>query len=801
MIFLRRLVLALLPVAMLGLYAKRPELAFLPWIALVPWVVLYTDDRQGKVSSLWYVGAALLSWVAEYAPFFDYGWYSPLIMSLFLGLMRIPFAPLLSRIHHRFLLPRTLTVPLIWVAVELLRATFTLSHMDLFRLGYSQARFPILVQFADITGAYGVSFLVAMVNGLIADLWFALRHTGFSVKQSLRSRRLVVSVVSVAMVFLVVTGYGLIRSSGIELKDGPRVALVQPNVAHTMRNLVGVHLLQLLMTEENVPENDVDLIVWPENAIMDNLERRGIYLDDLSWMARRKNARILVGALGDSPDRPGYSMNGAFLVNGEGEIEDSYFKQMLFPWSEFVPADDFTRKFLPALFRAHRLLTRTAWGFMPTGLPGDETVVMDLKVGDGTIPFTSLICIENCYPPLAAEAGKMGARFYVNITSEGEVGGSVQEQLLRIAIMRAIENRMSYVRCGNTGISGIIDPLGKVIGILTAENGQAISVPGVFIGTVPVSTGRRTAYSMSRDLFAKVVLSITALLWIASFFRRPGRGGAMPGTVALLSLVLLQAGCGGGASLGSDPGVVQDRIEAGNRAVREGRPADAIPLFQDACATAAGCERVLEPIGFCFHSVRKIEEGADFFKLVAETYPEVAAPALAQAARFMEQGLFLEEARESYERSLTMEASPEVYRRLGTLLLRFGAVEESLAAYRSGLLEDPEDPRLQYSLAQALRQLGDLDEARVIVERLLEGEGNNANAWAFLGQILYEQGQEEGSRRALETSLGLDSGNIQARFLMARYALRGGDLELFRRHLDRIVQVEETLGRGPRQED
>ena len=801
MIFVRRLVLAMVPVALLGLYANRPELAFLPWIALVPWIVLYTDDRQGKVTWVWFAAAALIAWVFEHSPFFNYGWYSPFIMSLVLGVMRIPFAPLLSRIHRRYRLPRTLTVPLVWVAVELLRATFTLSHIDLFRLGYSQARFPILVQFADITGTYGVSFLVAMVNGMIADLWFAFRDAGYALKPAATSKRLRISVAAVAAVFLVVTGYGLIRRAGIELTPGPKVALVQPNIPHTMRNLVGVHLVQLLMTEEQVPEDEVDLIVWPENAIMDNLERRGIYLDDLAWMARRKNARILVGALGAAPGRPGYSMNGAFLVNGEGRIEASYYKQMLFPWSEYVPADDFTRKYLPALFRAHRLLTRMAWGFMPTGLPGDRTVVMDLKVGETTIPFTALICIENCYPPLAAEAGRMGARFYVNITSEGEVGGPVQEQLLRIAIMRAIENRMSYVRCGNTGISGIIDPLGRVTGILTAENGQAISVPGVFIGQVPVSTGRRTVYSVSRDCFAKANLLMTTLLWLASFFRRPGRGGATVATAGLLSLVLLLAGCGGGPSLGADPEQVGQRIKAGNRAVREGRYGAAIPLFQDACATADGCERVLAPIGICYQSVRKIESGAEFFKLVARTYPELAGPALAQAGRFLEQGLFLEEAREAYEGSLAKEPSTEVYGRLGRLLLQMGAGDEAMAAYREGLRQDPADPRLQYSLARALWQEGKLEEAGAIVERLLETDGSHSDAWSFLGQILFEQGREEGARRALGTCLRLDPDNIQARFLMARFALREGDMNQFRRHLGRVLQVEQTLGRGPRLEE
>lgn len=799
MVFLRRLVLALLPVLLFGLYANRPELAFLPWFALVPWVVLYTDDREGKVSMLWFVMATLLTWVVEHSPFFDYGWYSPFIMSLLLGITRIPFAPLLSRIHLRYRLPRTLTVPLVWVAVELFRATLTLSHMDLFRLGYSQARFPLLVQFADITGTYGVSFLVAAVNGLIADIWFGLRDSGFAPKVCFKSRRLLLSVAAVATALVAVTGYAMIRTSSIDLKAGPRVALIQPNTPHTMRNLVGVHLAQLLMMEEQVPAGSVDLIVLPENAIMDNLDRQGVYLDDLSWMARRKGARILVGALGASPDRPGYSLNGSFLINGDGEVEGAYYKQMLFPWSEFVPADDFTRKYLPGLFRAHRLLTRTAWGFMPTGLPGDRTVVMDLPVGESTVPFTSLICIENCYPPLAAEAGKMGARFYVNITSEGEVGGPVQEQLLRIAIMRTIENRMSYVRCGNTGISGIIDPLGRVIGILTNEKGQATGVPGVFIGEVPVSAGRRTVYSLSSDLFAKAVLAVTLLLWIASYFGRRGRGTLAATTILVLGF--FQIGCSGGPSLGTDPAVEQQSLRSGNRAVREGRYGDAIPLFQAACATVEGCEKVLDPMAVCYQSAKKIEDGALFFQRVAATYPSLRGPALSHAGRFLEQGLFIPEALDSYQRSLDARESPEVYRRMGRLLLYNGRTEAAAAAFRGGLALDPGNPRLRYSLAETLRRQGKLQAGRALLEGLLQERDADAAAWALLGQVLYEQGKPEEAREASSTCLQLDPDNIPARFMLAKLAMRAGDLDSYRGHLQRIVEVEATLGRGPRQED
>ena len=87
--------------------------------------------------------------------------------------------------------------------------------------------------------------------------------------------------------------------------------------------------------------------------------------------------------------------------------------------------------------------------------------ILEFPWRGGTSRFAPLICVENTYPPLPASAGRIGADFFLNITSEGLVGGPVQEQLLRIAMLRAIENRMSYVRVGNTGISGVIDATGR----------------------------------------------------------------------------------------------------------------------------------------------------------------------------------------------------------------------------------------------------------------------------------------------------------------------------------------------------
>ena len=111
-------------------------------------------------------------------------------------------------------------------------------------------------------------------------------------------------------------------------------------------------------------------------------------------------------------------------MDESGEIVGSYVKQVLFPWGEYIPFDRIFGEHAPLLQRLHRKVTRMGWGFMPTHDPGAETNVLKLPWEGGSVTFAVLICNENSYPPLPAEAGRKGARLFVNITSEGEVGGA-----------------------------------------------------------------------------------------------------------------------------------------------------------------------------------------------------------------------------------------------------------------------------------------------------------------------------------------------------------------------------------------
>jgi apolipoprotein N-acyltransferase len=419
-------------------YAIAPSLGFLPYVALVPWTILYMDPRRPKAASLYFLLVGYLCWIV----------FVPPAKALFFIPAWVLF-PLLARPIQRLGLPRSITLPFIWVAVEWARLLLAIGHFDLFALGYSQARCLPLVQIADLTGVYGVSFLVAAVNGLFADAFFVLKGVLWRPRIVLRQRRVAIPAIAIAAAFAAVFAYGVFRLDGTTETEGPRMAIVQPRTA------------------KDVPAGSVDLIVWPERAI----------LADVAQLAAGKQAAVLFGGTTSSMS----------LVDGSGTLRRTGSRMTLFalPWK------------------------------------------------DGTLPFAALIGVSNSYPPPIAEAGRKGARFLVDLTGGGEIDGAIQEQLLRVCMMRAIENRIVYVRAGATRFSGFIDRKGRFAGAPT--------------GTVALSSGGTTVYAASHDAFALMCVAVS--LWLLARALLRGRPTLTPlsvpaaATATIIVAALLACGC------------------------------------------------------------------------------------------------------------------------------------------------------------------------------------------------------------------------------------------------------------------
>jgi apolipoprotein N-acyltransferase len=775
---------------LLGLYAWFPVLGFLPYVALVPWILLYTSDEGPPASPAWYVGGAWVAWMLQHPSVAGFGWFVPPIMAAALFVGWLPFPFLMRPIHRRFRWPRALTVPILWVAVEWLRATITLAHFDLYALSYSQARVTPLVQIADVTGAYGVSFLVAMFNGWVADVIVAWRSRGPSAQSSARRRQVLRSGAVVAVLFIAATGYGLMRLSASRDEPGPRVTLVQPNVEHNERNAIGVHLSQVIFTDERVPPGSTDLIVWPENAILDNLRRPGTYLPDLARLARGKGAPLLVGAMGKVSEAPGRMANAAYLVDDRGEILGEGRKQVLFPWSERVPGDALLRRAIPGLWRLQRALVRAAWGFVPTGLPGRETIVLNLPWNGALLPFGVLICVENVYAPIPVAAARKGARFLLNITSERAVGGPVQEQLLRISMMRAVENRLAYVRCGNSGISAFVDPEGRLRRVLRGERGGTIRDHGTLTERVVLGSAGPTVYARSHDAFAGLCVAASLTLLVVSV--AGARGSGTRASMLAIVLAATALACGGPPRIGSEEASSPEALARGQVRLENGDPGGAIRPLALACGSDETCREAVPLLSEAMLATRRYEDGAALFGAIAKARPNVAAEALAAQGRFLE---LLGEplpAESAYARSAALQPRAATWATLGTLRMRLEQWPRAMDAYDRALAISPDDPQMRYLHARALWLTGQLPSAEREIDALVTVSPGHGAAWAVKGRLREAAGDDPGSVRAYRNAIAADPENVEARFMLARRALAARDFAQAESWLREIWALDST---------
>ncbi len=346
--------------------------------------------------------------------------------------------------RRRTRLPMAVLLPVVWVASELALNYLADLAFPWLPLGLATARTPMLAQAADLSGVHGLSFLIALVNGLVADA------------QLVRSRRRVaLSVAGVAAVMAFLAAYGSWRLRTTVTRVVAPIAVVQPNIpqdekwqAEHMNQIMGI-LAQ--STRETIARHDAQLILWPEASVPDYLIQRPDYRDTLQILATMGRIPILFGMLdavrvGDGQ----YDMyNAAMLIDAHGMTESSpiYRKSYLVPIVERVPFVN------PAWFRGLKYFGAFARGQNPA--------LYELPFGKLGV----LICYESIFPQRSRFYRRQGADLLVNITNDAWFGRSLAPYQHEAHLaLRAIENRVGIVRDANTGISSNIDPLGRVHG-------------------------------------------------------------------------------------------------------------------------------------------------------------------------------------------------------------------------------------------------------------------------------------------------------------------------------------------------
>ncbi|MHC4488465.1 MAG: apolipoprotein N-acyltransferase, partial [Planctomycetota bacterium] len=413
-------------------------------------------------------------------------------------------------------------------------------------LAHSQYQNITLIQIADIFGAGGVSFLIAMVNGLLAELILDTRCSIFAArfwKSIFRISNLFkIGLVGTALVAAIVYGRWRISQEDQFVESGPVVASLQSNIPQSVKRTfqAGKQIFDELAEQSKAAaQAGAELIVWPETMVQAILDA-SVWpfvvsgedyraFDNALRDHSKETAFVLVGAYGGRVQQAKDTnvslarYNSAFLYRPDGLKDDSrYDKIHLVPFGEFLPF----RKSWPWLYNF--LMKCTPYNYDYSLDAGSRYTVFEMTspVGNdekeaSVYKFGVVICYEDTVPAIARRFSldkhrKKRLDWLVNISNDGwfvrfksdpagrrangEIFPSAElPQHAAICVFRAVENRLAVLRSVNTGVSCLIDSLGRVrngflAGTLPHKAMARTGMAGWFTDRIPIDK-RTTLFS------------------------------------------------------------------------------------------------------------------------------------------------------------------------------------------------------------------------------------------------------------------------------------------------------------------
>jgi apolipoprotein N-acyltransferase len=499
---------------------------FLAWIAFVPFFLTFSKVSFGKafcsgcLTGLWFSIGMTYPWWFEGFPY-----VSPITTALlycYFSFFFILFSLFLVLLIKKGGASFLAAAP-IWVIFEYLRGHVGFLSYPWPYLSITQYLQTSLIQMATITGGYGLSFLILLVNGAIADfllhLIFHLQSNPAGIlkgrNDSSRPLRKIWIQPSYRMVgvllllgFIWIVGVASIpsRSEGTSLS----IAVVQGNIPQNIKWDKG-YKDWIWSTYESLTlqasRSNPKLIVWPEAATPGHVLFNPGLLNQIGSLVQQTKSHLLLGSAEYPKLMPSLRKNlrtgnSAILFSPAGRPIGQYLKVRLIPFGEYVPLEDWVDwpEFIVSKDKArfHQA--------------GNELVCFGLE----KLKFGTLICWETFFPEMARSFVSKGAQFLVNISNEAWFGRSpVPYQVLAITVFRAVENRVNLVRCANTGVSGFIDPYGRVTRRVMVE-GKDIFVPGIQYDSIVVNKPG-TFYTRHGDLLIYVSL-IYLLISVSGIF-------------------------------------------------------------------------------------------------------------------------------------------------------------------------------------------------------------------------------------------------------------------------------------------
>jgi apolipoprotein N-acyltransferase len=492
-----------------------PNWNFLCWIALAPLLValLYaartsvdrplTAMRRGFLLGwisgiIFYAGSCY--WVYHVMHYYG-GLATPvaagvlILFCLYVGLVHGLFGGLLTWVASR---PNwgqrglILAAPFLWVGAELFRARVIGFPWDL--LGTVLVDNIPLSRIASVTGVYGLSFEIALMNAALVAILYGRRE-----------RRVLMFAAAILIIGIVETGSYMEPPKAIPTGTA---RLVQQNISLDQRwtpqtyeqTLADLTQISVPHPGDGMPGDPLpDLIIWPESPAP--FFANDVYFRQaLSTIAIDAHAYVLAGTLGVQRSGDESKLfNSAELVAPNGDWVARYDKIHLVPFGEYVPFQD--------MFSFAKKLTKEVGDFVR----GTERLVLPVH----SYKLGTFICYESIFPDEIREFARNGAGLLVNISNDGWFGDTgAPGQHLRMARMRAVENDRWVLRSTNTGITATIDPYGRIVQQARRNVRVAVDMPyGVVTGT--------TFYTRHGDWFAWFCVIACAIIAGLALFGRP----------------------------------------------------------------------------------------------------------------------------------------------------------------------------------------------------------------------------------------------------------------------------------------
>jgi apolipoprotein N-acyltransferase len=327
-----------------------------------------------------------------------------------------------------------------WLSFEFI-STLGELRFPWFNVGYAFANFLLQIQVADIGGIYLISLFVILINICLYQLF-------------LRKRQFIFALIGVIVIWI---GYGIFRVTTIHLQKQPdRITIMQPSISQTDKwepqQLVSIIERYDSLTVQ-AAHKGAKLIIWPEAAIPDYFLNSPELQHIVKKLSEKLNLDIFTGfpdatlAPEDYPTNYLY-YNSATLIHSNGKIEEPYKKNILVPVGERMPF----LKIFPILWKVQ--FGQANWEY-------GKSFAYFQSQGHN---FSPLICFEIAFPEFIAHMAHHPVDYLVNITNDAwfyHSRGTYQHASM--AKIRAVEIRKQIYRCANTGISTVIDPLGRTL--------------------------------------------------------------------------------------------------------------------------------------------------------------------------------------------------------------------------------------------------------------------------------------------------------------------------------------------------